>query len=304
MCTDQYYTFIFNPAADKGRAASRAEWLSRSLSGASNASLETTSYPGHAGEIARRASCGSSTLIACGGDGTVNEVVNAIIGLPVRIGVLPIGSANDFLKTLYDGRKIRKLDLRGFFRAQSRKVDLGRIDFGNGTQRYFVNSLGIGFTGRIARTVKLASWLRGELAYAHALFSVLLGYTPLKMHIKITVPGGMVELDEPVFAFSIANGRIEGGKFRIAPDADPCDGLLDVCILKAIPKWIFLGYVFKYLKGSQIDDRRVIYCKASAVDVTISGKDVMHMDGEVIEGVTGKLSITVASCAVDMLCES
>jgi len=230
-------------------------------------------------------------------------VVNAVIGEPVRIGVLPIGSANDFLKTLIPGSGNLQERIPGLFRSGSRGVDLGRVDFSNGASRYFVNSIGIGFTGRIARKVRQTPHLRGELAYANALLSVLLGYTPVKMHIRVTTPAGCLEMHEPVFAFSVSNGKVEGGKFRIAPDADPCDGLLDVCILKAMPKWVFPNYVLKYLNGTQVDDARVLYCKASAVEVTVPEREVMHMDGEVVDDVHGTVVIAVAPSAVDMLCE-
>ncbi|NTU57455.1 MAG: YegS/Rv2252/BmrU family lipid kinase [Chlorobiaceae bacterium] len=297
------YTFIFNPAADKGRAAGKAGMLRRSIAVFDKASLETTRFSGHAGDIALSAARDGATLIACGGDGTLNEVVNAVAGMPVRIGVLPVGSANDFLKTFQPSEKNHEEQIRGFAGADSRKVDLGRVDFGKGDSRYFVNSIGIGFTGRIAWTVKATPWLRGELSYAYALVSVLLGYTSVKMHIKINTPDGSIELDEHVFAFSVSNGRVEGGKFRISPGADPYDGLLDVCILKAIPKWRVPGYVLKYLKGTQIHDPEVIYCKALSLDIFMPESDVMHMDGEVIDRAGGAISILAVPLAVEMLCE-
>jgi len=304
MIPQHSYTFIFNPAADKGRAAGKAGLLTRSLAQFRNASLEVSRFAGHAGEIARDAAGKSSTLIACGGDGTLNEVVNAVVGRPVRIGIFPAGSANDFQKTLRPSKKNQEDIISGFADSASRMVDLGHVDFGDGSSRYFVNSIGIGFTGRIAGKVKSTRWFRGELSYAYALVSVLLGYAPLKMHIKIETPGGSIELCEPVFAFSVSNGAVEGGKFRIAPLADPCDGLLDVCILKAIPKWRFPGYVLKYMKGTQIDDPKVIYCKASFLDVFMPEADVMHMDGEVFERVGGSMGIAAVPRAVEMLCDS
>ncbi len=298
------YTFIFNPAADKGRAAGKAGMIERTIATYGNASFEVSRFAGHAGEIARIAARTSSTLIACGGDGTLNEVVNAVIGLQVRIGIFPAGSANDFLKTLRPAKKTHEETILGFADAFSRRVDLGHVDFGGKSSRYFINSIGIGLTGRIAGKVKSTTWLRGEMSYAYALVSVLLGYTALKMHIKIETPGGTIELDEPVFAFSVSNGAVEGGKFRIAPHADPGDGLLDVCILKAIPKWRFPGYVLKYLKGSQIDDPRVLYCKASSLEVFMPEADAMHMDGEVFERVGGSMGIAAVPRAVEMLCDS
>jgi diacylglycerol kinase (ATP) len=297
------FTFIFNPAADKGRAADKAALIERSLAHFKAASLETTSFAGHAADIARAAAVEGATLIACGGDGTLNEVVNAVAGQPVKIGVLPVGSANDFLKTFDPATKAHEERIRGFVGAASRKVDLGKVGFGSGESRYFVNSIGIGFTGRIASTVKSVKWLRGELSYAWALVSVLLGYRAVKMHITIDTADGFIELDEPVFAFSVSNGKVEGGKFRISPEADQCDGLLDVCILKSVPKWRVPGYVLKYLKGSQIHDPQVIYCKAKSVNVFLSVSEAMHMDGEVIDKAGGAIAITAEPLSVEMLYE-
>lgn len=296
------YTFIFNPAADKGRAASHAPMIRRMLSSFGNATLETTRFAGHAGDIARSAASDGSTLIACGGDGTLNEVVNAVAGLPVKIGILPVGSANDFLKTFQpSSSKTHEERIRGFVAADSRMVDLGRVDFDGKGSRYFVNSIGIGFTGRIAGMVKSTPWLRGELSYAWALLRVLLGYSSVNMHIELVTVDGAIQLDEPVFAFSVSNGRVEGGKFRISPEADPYDGLLDVCILKAIPRWRLPGYVLKYLKGSQIHDPRVLYCKALSVAVFMPDDDVMHMDGEVIDSAGGSIGISAVPHAVELL---
>ncbi|MCE1274064.1 MAG: YegS/Rv2252/BmrU family lipid kinase [Chlorobiales bacterium] len=303
MIRDDSYTFIFNPAADKGRAAGKAGMLRRSLESFGQASLEVTRFAGHAGELARNAALTSSTLIACGGDGTLNEVINAVVGAPVRVGIFPAGSANDFLKTLRPSKRSLEEILRRLAGSGSRLIDLGHVDFGQGNSRYFVNSIGIGLTGRIAREVKTVPWFRGELSYAYALISVLLGYAPVKMHIEIETPGGTVELQEPVFAFSVSNGAVEGGKFRIAPSADPGDGLLDVCILKAIPKWRFPGYVLKYIRGTQIDDPKVLYCKASSIRVFMPESDAMHMDGEVFERVGGSLKIAAVPRVVEMLCD-
>ena len=295
-------TFIFNPAADKGRAAAKAA-LVRRLVGQFEcaASFAETRFAGHAADLARSAASDGATLIACGGDGTLNEVVNAVAGLPVKIGILPVGSANDFLKTFQPAKKSSEERIKSFAKSSSRRVDLGRVAFSDDRQRLFVNSIGIGFTGRIASAAQSARWLRGELSYAWALGSVLLGYRPLKMHITLDTPDGVVELDEPVFAFSVSNGKVEGGKFWISPEADPYDGLLDVCILKAVPKWRVPGYVLKYLQGIQIHDAEVIYCKASSVELFMPEEEFMHIDGEVMGRVGGAIGIRAMPRAVDML---
>lgn len=296
------YLFIFNPAADKGRASSKAGWLRSLVDGRKNSTLVTTTYAGHAGEIARSGILMSNHLIACGGDGTLHEVVNAIAGEDVTIGILPIGSANDFIKTL-NPQKRPHAGISHFYEAGSTVVDLGSVLFGSTDQRFFINSLGIGFTGRVAKAVKSLPWLKGELAYVYALFRVLAGYRSLPMHIKITQENSVLELNERVFAFSVLNGKIEGGKFIIAPNAELSDGFLDICILKDIPKYEFFRFVLKYLNGTHINDPKVLYCKAKAVDVMLMATDVMHMDGEVYDNIYGRIGISVVPEGMRMLCD-
>ena len=293
------YIFIFNPAADKGRALRKTGWLKAQVSGRADSALFTTTYAGHAEEIARSKKREGICIIACGGDGTLHEVVNAVAGEGVTIGIVPIGSANDFIKTLHPQNKLSSC-ITHFFEAKSKKIDIGSVFLGN-EHRYFINSLGIGFTGRIAKSVKRTSWLKGELGYVYALLSVLFDYMPLTMGIKITLEDSFLELHEPVFAFSVLNGKIEGEKFRIAPYAELSDGLLDVCILKAVPKHEFFRYAFKYLCGIHITDPQVIYCKAKAVEVMLEKPDVMHMDGEVYEGICGRVTISAVSKGISVL---
>ncbi len=293
------YIFIFNPAADKGRASRKAEWLNALLSERRDSELFTTSYGGHAGDIARSEAREGTCLIACGGDGTLHEVVNAVAGRGVTVGIVPIGSANDFIKTSHPQCSAHS-GISHLFDGETKVVDLGSVSYGKAMHRYFINSLGIGFTGRIAKSVQQSPWLKGELGYVYALLSVLFRYVPLTMGIKITLEDSIIELHEPVFVFSVLNGKVEGGKFRIAPSAELSDGLLDVCILKAVPKYRFFRYVLQYLKGTHISDSQVLYCKAKRVEVTLHAADVMHLDGELYDNVSGTIIISVVPQALSM----
>ncbi len=294
------YLFIVNPAANKGRAASKVSWLHALLSSHEESSMVTTTHAGHAEAIARSTIPEQKCLISCGGDGTLHEVVNGVAEKEITVGILPIGSANDFIKTL-NPPDTSHPGISHFFNAQSKKVDLGSVSFGRADHRYFINSLGLGFTGRVAKAVKGAPWLKGELSYLYALLSVLSGYASVNMHIKITLEDSFIELHEPVFAFSVLNGKIEGGKFKISPHSELSDGLLDVCILKAVSKLEFFLYVLKYINGTHIDDPKVIYCKAKAVELTMSTTDVMHLDGEVYDNIQGKINISVVPEGLSML---
>ncbi len=300
MKNSSRYLFIFNPAADKGRAASKVAWLNALLLGEKNSEMVTTTHAGHAEDIARSTIQEKNCLISCGGDGTLHEVINAVAGKGVTVGILPVGSANDFNKTL-NPHHGSNAGISHLFNAQSKKVDLGSVSFGSADHRYFINSMGIGFTGRVAKAVQGAPWLKGELRYVYALLKVLAGYTSEKMNIKITLKDSFLELHEEIFAFSVSNGKIEGGKFKIAPHAELSDGLLDVCILKAISKHEIFRYVLKYLKGTHINDSKVLYCKAKSVELTLTKADVMHLDGEVYDNIQGKLAIAVVPEGISML---
>jgi YegS/Rv2252/BmrU family lipid kinase len=296
------YLFIFNPAADKGRASRKAKWLRELVAVRSDSIMATTDYAGHAGEIARSGIKESSCLIACGGDGTLHEVVNAVAGEGRTVGILPIGSANDFIKTLNPRKRVHT-GISHLFDAESQNVDLGSVSYGVADHRYFINSLGIGFTGRVAKAVKRLPWLKGELSYVYALFSVLAGYTSLRMRITITLENSVLELNEPIFAFSVSNGKIEGGKFVIAPHAELSDGLLDICILRDIRRYEFFRFVLKYLNGTHINDPKILYCKAKAVTLMLTAPEVMHMDGEVYDDILGKVSISVLPDGIRVLCD-
>ena len=300
MMNSSRYLFIFNPAADKGRAASKVAWLNALLSGREDSAMVTTTHIGHAEDIARSTILKKKCLISCGGDGTLHEVINAVAGKGVTVGILPVGSANDFIRNLNPDNRSHP-GISHLFDSKSKKVDLGSVSFGSAGHRYFINSLGIGFTGRVAKTVQSVPWLKGEISYVYALFRVLAGYSAVKMNIKITLEDSFLELHEDVFAFSVSNGKIEGGKFKIAPHAELSDGLLDVCILRAISKHEIFRYVLKFLNGTHINDSKVLYCKAKTVELTLAKPDTMHLDGEVYDDVQGKIDISVVPQGLSVL---
>ncbi len=293
------YAFIVNPAAGMQRRARRASAMIRALCDGRSAEVFETSHAGHAGELAGQALGCADVIIACGGDGTAHDVANVLVCSDRIMGVLPAGSANDFIKS-YDAPALQR-DPDAFFCAPSFRADLGRVRAGGGFERLFLNSFGAGLTGRIARRVFRTGWLRGDLKYLYALLRELLGYTALKMHIKLITEEETIVLDEPVFAFSVGNGKVEGGRFRIAPDADIADGLLDVCILKSISRARFLSYVFKYMSGSQVNDERVIYKQVSSVEFSFERAEVLHMDGEVFDDFCGTIRIDVLPGSLNLL---
>ncbi|MEC9487344.1 MAG: diacylglycerol kinase family protein [Prosthecochloris sp.] len=287
---------VVNPAADRGRSARRVARLLEEASMADDVQVFLTAHAGHAGELAAMGARQGAAVIACGGDGTAHEIAGALVSTGGIMGVLAAGSANDLVKS-YHAPQVGKLASSDVFAA-----DLGCVRRAGSTgERCFINSLGIGLTGRIALRVSRSHLLKGDVRYAAALLRELLGYTAVNMHITLTTPQGVEEIDEPVFAFSVANGRVEGGRFCIGPRASLTDGLLDVCILRSIPPLSFLRYSMKYMKGSQVADPMVVYRQVSAVELEFHQPQVMHMDGEVYGDVSGRIRIDALCGAVNLL---
>ena len=220
---------IFNPAA-KGDKARRFRRQLDALH--ADCVLKPTTGAGMARALAAEAVReGFDTIVATGGDGTVNEVLNGIGDEPdgfarVRLGVIPLGTANVFARELHIPRNVRRAwtVLR---EGRETAVDLpvAEVDRnGRAERRYFGQMAGAGLD---ARAVELVDWSwkkkTGFAAY------ILAGLKALaEKHGEISATGGTHSVSgEQVL---IGNGRLYGGPFVVFPKADPCDGLLDVCV--------------------------------------------------------------------------
>ena len=297
------HLFIINPAADKGRAKNVAGWLRNELRerhSSQSATIILTERAGQIIDIIRTKAAPDTVIIACGGDGTLHDIVNAAFPKQLAVGIIPAGSANDFVKTLYPP-KWNSRALTRLFDGTTRRVDLALVTNPRSGTRCMVNSAGIGFTGRIADAVRRNHWLKGETLYAAALFTTLHGYHPPRYGITMTTPTGTIRLHEPLFALSIANGTTEGGKFRIAPGADPADGLLDVILLGAIPRHRFPLYLRHYLAGTHIGKPDIRHYRVHSITIEPDQPDLMHIDGEVFTTGTAPVTFTAAPAALTII---
>ena len=217
---------IFNPAA----RGNKARHFRRQLDAiGSQCALKATAAPGDARRLAAEAvGEGYDMIVAAGGDGTVNEVLNGIGDAPdgfarARLGVLPLGTVNVFARELKIPLRLERA-WEVLRRGNETKMDLPRVEFsanGRNERRYFVQLAGAGFD---ARAIELVDWQHkkkvGPLAYIVAGLKALRETKP-----KITA-----EADGEQFTGElvlIGNGKFYGGPFEIFPQADLRDGLLD-----------------------------------------------------------------------------
>ncbi len=245
-----------------------------------------TERPLHATEMAREyAECyGNDAIIyACGGDGTVNEVVNGIIGTEAILSVVPAGTGNDFVKTPYSNCDPQYV-IENIFQYKLKKIDSATLD-----GRTFVNISSLGFdtivgdTGkRIVAKVKFL----GGFAYFIAIFVCLFrkNYSHMKYHLETVDSQGIETVYEKELDFvlaAIANGQYYGGMYHPCPTADLSDGYLDVCIVDrlSIPK--ILSMIPKYIKGTHLSESVVTLLKVKRGTIVGAGdKLLVNCDGE------------------------
>jgi YegS/Rv2252/BmrU family lipid kinase len=254
------------------------------------AHFEPTQAPGHARELARRA-CeeGYDTVVAAGGDGTVNEVVNGVAGFPVKLGILPVGTVNVFAMEMGIPSKVEEA-VECLRAGHTVAVDLAMA---NG--RHFVQLAGVGLD---AQTVKETDWefkkALGPLSYVVTASQVVARQAPA-LTIKRDRGGDL----QGAFVL-VGNGKLYGGPFEFFPDADMNDGLLDVCVFERLSHLDLVRYFQGILLGRLKHYPDVKMFKTARLEVTGSSEVPMEVDGE-LHGHLPAL-FTVSQSALHVIC--
>jgi diacylglycerol kinase (ATP) len=282
---------VLNPAA---RAATEAEV--RAIVGDA-AEIRTTRQPRDGIALAQRAVAdGFATVIAAGGDGTLNEVVNGLMpcagggdrtSMPVVCGVLPLGTGNDFARTIG-----MPLDPRAAWKAieerRIRTVDVVALERER-SERWFIN-MSVGgaidqIQDRLSDEMK-QRW--GPLAYlragAEALKALLDEVGPHRVELRFDGEGAAIELD--VWSVAVANGRTVGGGIAVAPEAAADDGLLDCVAIRGVrglemAKVAAAVALGKHLELANDVDGPVFYRRARTVEVRSDPPMPFTTDGEI-----------------------
>ena len=221
---------------------------------------------------------GVDAVVAVGGDGTVNEVVNGLDGSDVPLGILPFGTANDFARQVGIPPDDPDHAMDVVLRQPPRAIDTGEL---NGRRFLNVSSGGVA-AETTAETPDEAKEQLGPLAYAITGVRKLADIEP--RHARITAPG--VDLDTTFLLFAVGNARSTGGGTRITPRASVTDGLLDVCIIEAMPRTDFARLLLRVKKGEHLDGEEVRYFQVPTVTITADGPMSVNVDGEPSEATT------------------
>ncbi|MGE5573163.1 MAG: diacylglycerol/lipid kinase family protein [Bacillota bacterium] len=267
---------IVNPMAGRGRAARAIPVICRTLEkGKVDFDIYITKGPGDAtGAAGRALDEGYDVIAAAGGDGTTNEVANGIAGREAILAVIPCGSGNDMAISLGLPRDVERA-CRVILEGRPRTRDLGRV-----IDRFFVNAVGVGFDATVARTASndlRRLPVRGAALYVIAVLKTLAEYSACEMRLAV---------DEKVMTVrpllvAVGIGKTYAGGMRIVPDAEPDDGLYDVCVIESMGSLETLYNLPKVFTGSHTKVEKATMLRGRYVSIRSSNPVPLHMDGEV-----------------------
>jgi YegS/Rv2252/BmrU family lipid kinase len=271
--------------------------------------LVVTKEPGHAIQLAKEAgSKDYETVVAVGGDGTANEVINGLMKaknnaeLTAKLAVLPVGRGNDFSYGMGVPQELESA-CRILVEGRTRKIDIGFVkggDYPDG--RYFGNGVGIGFDAVVGfEAAKLPSFITGMPAYLIAALKTIFLYFKAP-NLRVDIDGEVIE--QPCLIVSLMNGRRMGGAFVFAPNSAPDDGLLNLCIVDQVSRLGVLGLFPKVMSGTQEDHPAVKMPIGKKVIIeALTGSLPVHADGETICETGKRLEVSILKQQLDMVCE-
>lgn len=293
------HIYIINPAAGKSNSFQTIEQeLEREYRGRIDYSIYETQAPGDATAYIReycRTRSEPVRFYACGGDGTLNEVVNGAVGFPhASVGCYPCGSGNDFVK--YYGGKKYFLNLKAQLEASEEEIDLMRV--GN---KYAINATHFGFDSCVAKTmvnVRRKKLIGGKNAYTTGVIVGL--FKAMKNKCRVTVDGKLLDPEGVILLCTIANGQYVGGSFRCAPRSVNNDGLLEICLVRPVSHVKFMSLIKYYTEGTHLDNPKfkniLEYCRGKRIEVEAPEGFVYSFDGELI--LQNKFTVEVAPRAI------
>ncbi|AEB11170.1 Conserved hypothetical protein CHP00147 [Marinithermus hydrothermalis DSM 14884] len=267
---------VVNPEAGRGQVGRRIDAIRAAIQRLKlEAELVVTRAPGEAEQAARAAPAGAR-VVAVGGDGTVHEVLQGLLHANKTLGVVPIGSGNDFARAL--GLKGRSLEEALWIAARGleREVDLGLVN-----HAVFGGSLGLGFDASVARrALRAPRFLRGMPRYLYALFLELQALDLPRMALEVE---GQRLYEGPALLAAVMNAPTYGGGIPIAPMAAPNDGRLEAVLAGRFSRPGVLGILPRLLKGRHLNHPEVRHFSGTDFTVRFDRPVPAHADGELLE---------------------
>ena len=286
---------IANPAAARGgvvKSLEKVRKLVRSHEPDVSFDFVVTDNPNHATNLAKVHAGEYDIVAAMGGDGTINEVAQAMVGSEQPFGVIPHGTGNDFVRSIgipRDHRKAVELLCHG----RTKRVDLGRV---NG--RFFVNAMGIGFDGRANYESLTVNPRWGPLIIPIAILRTLRFWKSTTM--TMIINGETIR--QPTYLIGIGNGWSVGGGLQLTPQAVLDDELLDVTHVGDISRLKIIFNLWRLKNGSLGELAEVSLHRSNKISISSDHPLPVHVDGEVLGLDVKQLDIQLFPAALNVIC--
>lgn len=271
------YLFILNPNSGKGKASTFRPVIEKFFSSREDEYfIEETEYEGHAVEIVKKyTSQDTYRVISIGGDGTLNEVLNGLIGTDSSLGSIPAGSGNDFIRSIYPKMENEEL-LYKLIDGNEKVIDVSKLN-----DRYFINISSMGFDAHVAkeaRKFKKLPLVNGSFAYLFAVFTTLITFKSEKIKFKID----HMEFEASPLILAVGKGKYYGGGIKMLPNAELTDAYLEVCLISKMSKLTIVRLLSSAVKGTHgRHEKYVTFYKAKKVEMESSREFAMNIDGEI-----------------------
>lgn len=277
------HCFIINPASGKGKAQRTLEQVIRQAcekEGVEHSIYYTTGVGD--GERYARETCSTGEpcrLYACGGDGTLGEIVNGAAECETaEIAVIPVGTGNDFVRNFAPVSKF--MDVVAQIKGVAVRLDLIKYN-----ERYIANMLNTGFDCEVVRSVadiKKNPLIPRKLAYVAGVVKTLVKKPGVAM--EVSVDGG-APIRKDLLLTCVANGSYCGGGFHSAPESFLDNGMIDVCFIKNVTRRKFVSLISSYKNGTYLSRRDAKdvaeYLTCSRLDIKFDKPQHVSIDGEV-----------------------
>ena len=275
---------ILNPMADMGRAWKTANDL-RPIAQEFKGELtwSGTVYPTHAIELARQAAEeGYDLVIAMGGDGTVHEVMNGLMQVPMEkrpiMGVVPIGSGNDFAYSMGITQKSAHALAHALKAETIQSIDVGQMTDEHNRKEYFDNTLGIGFDAVVTIRSHKLPIVKGFLMYLTAVIqTILLNHNPARMQIETENE----KWEESVIMLTLCNGPREGGGFMLSPNSKNDDGKMEFLTVNKVSRGMMFRLVPEFMNGTHMRFKQIRMGEFKKFNIVSDLPLYIHADGEI-----------------------
>jgi YegS/Rv2252/BmrU family lipid kinase len=278
---------IVNPVAGRARGARlRAQAATELMRLFPDMTFVESNAPGHATVLAQGAR-DAELVIAVGGDGTVREVASGLLPTNSQpatrnssLAVIPVGSCNDFLKTIGVPSDVTEA-CRVAKEGRARAIDVVQVDMSDEVtshQTYFINAAGFGFDATVTAEAHKSKHLSGLPLYLIAIIRALRSLEcPL-----VRIRAGAFETEQRVLMIAAANGRYYGGGMKVAPEAQPDDGLIEVCMADSMGRLSALRKLPRFVAGTHVTLKEVRMLRTPELELEFLEPVLIELDGDLL----------------------